>query len=198
MIWAIVTAAGRSLRMGEPKLLLPVGTKPMITHVVDQLLPAVEGVLVVVPADGRGIPAALGDRPVRCIHNPDPAADMLSSIRVGLRHLPPEAAGALVALGDNPGITTAVVQALRAGHAGRMRITVPVFAGRRGHPVLVGSGHFPEVLSAHDGVGLRGLLMAHRDLVVEVPVASPDILHDVDTPEDYQRHVLGNAGRSEV
>ncbi len=66
-------------------------------------------------------------------------------------------------------------------------IIVPVYAGRRGHPMLISPAYAREALTAHDGVGLRGLLLAHPDRVVEVPVDVPGVLEDLDTPADYRR-----------
>ena len=59
MICAVVLAAGRSERMGTQKLLLPLGGKPVIARVVDELLGSpVDHVLVVVGRDGDQIRVA--------------------------------------------------------------------------------------------------------------------------------------------
>lgn len=61
MITALVLAAGRSRRMGTQKLLLPLDGKPVIAHVVDQLLRSpVDRVLVVIGEDEDCIRQALG------------------------------------------------------------------------------------------------------------------------------------------
>ena len=44
-----------------------------------------------------------------------------------------------------------------------------------------------EVLSHHDGNGLRGLLAAHPEEILELAVCSASALEDMDTPADYQR-----------
>jgi hypothetical protein len=46
-----------------------------------------------------------------------------------------------------------------------------------------------EVLSRYDGVGLRGLIWAHPDDVLELPVGSEAVLSDMDRPEDYRREL---------
>ena len=38
-----------------------------------------------------------------------------------------------------------------------------------------------------DDTGLRGLIHAHPDAILEVPVDSASILEDIDYPEDYVR-----------
>ncbi len=189
MIGAVVLAAGQSRRMGTQKLLLPLGGKPMVARIVDEVLRGpVDPVLVVVDAQGRDVAAALAGRRVTFVENVDPQADMLSSVRCGLRALPDASEAALVVLGDQPGVTTEVIEMLiHAFRTGRGGIVVPACGGRRGHPLLFAAGYRGEVLTRYDGTGLRGLLQAHPDDVTEVEVHSPGMFDDLDTPEDYRR-----------
>ena len=113
---------------------------------------------------------------------------MLSSVRCGIRALPPDCDAAMVALGDQPTVRTRLVSALLqefARHPGS--IVVPAHAGRRGHPVLFPSECFKDVLTRYDGVGLKGLLDAHARRVRELRVDDEMVLHDVDDPEGYGR-----------
>ena len=189
MICAIVLAAGRSRRMGVQKLLLRSGGKTVIAHIVDQLLQsAVERIFVVAGADGARIAQALSDRPVAIVPNPDPEADMLSSVRCGLRALPPQCAAVLVALGDQPSITAELVnEMLRSFAACGKGILAPTHGGRRGHPLLISTRYRDEILTGYDAIGLRGLLHAHPDDVFDLPASTPSVLSDVDTPADWRR-----------
>src|SRR4051812_1924922 len=120
MVGAIVLAAGQSRRMGTQKLLLPVGEKTMIAHIVDQILAAdehdsIRPVIVVVSEktkDREAIINSLRGRPIQFVDNPDPESEMLSSVRCGLRLLPPTCQGVLVALGDQPSIQPKLVSTL--------------------------------------------------------------------------------------
>lgn len=191
MISAVVLAAGRSQRMGTQKLLLPVGGQPLIARIVDQALASrVEHVVVVTGSDGDRIAAALAGRPVTFVVNPDPRGEMLTSVRCGLAKLPPECTAALIVLGDQPGITAAVIdRLLTAFPASGRGIVAPTMHGRRGHPLLVSLRYRDEILTQYDAIGLRGLLQRHPEDVLEVDVGTPGILEDLDTPEDYQRLV---------
>jgi len=191
MICAIVLAAGRSERMGRQKLLLPLKDRPIIVRVVDELLRVpVSRVLVVVGRDAGPIQAALCGREVSFVRNPDSAGDMLGSVRCGLRALPESCEAVLVALGDQPGLSHQLVGGLIGAfrESGRS-IIVPAHGGRRGHPVLFDARFREEMLTRFEGVGLRGLLAAHPDKIHRVPVLSASALEDLDTPEDYQRHL---------
>jgi CTP:molybdopterin cytidylyltransferase MocA len=113
---------------------------------------------------------------------------MLSSVRCGLRALPASCQGVLVVLGDQPSVTPGLVTALIAAFRDSGRgIVVPAWNGRRGHPMLLAARFREEVLRQHDGVGLRGVLSAHPEEVLEIDAGSPAVLDDMDTPEDYAR-----------
>jgi len=189
MICAVVLAAGRSRRMGVQKLLLPVAGQPMIARVVDQVLAGpVDQVLVVVGPEGNPVRESLAGRGVSFVTSPSAEGEMLASVRCGLAATPPDCAGVLLVLGDQPGVTAdviaALVQAFRTGGRG---IVVPTHGGRRGHPLLFAARYRGEILRCYDTVGLRGLLQAHPEDVAELEVASPGVLDDIDLPEDYRR-----------
>jgi molybdenum cofactor cytidylyltransferase len=188
MICAIVLAAGLSRRMGVQKLLLPFGGSTLVAHIVDRVLESVvEGVYVVVGRHREGIAAALGDRPVSLVANPQADCEMLQSVRCGLRALPGDCEAVLLALGDQPGISSSLIDrmigAFRASGPG---IVVPSHDGRRGHPLLFAARFRDEVLTSYDDTGLRGLLQAHPEDVCELAVAAPEVLLDVDGPDDYR------------
>jgi len=191
MICAVVLAAGRSERMGTQKLLLSLGKRPVIACVVDELLRSpLYQILVVVGRDGEQIQSALAGSAVAFFSNPDPAGDMLSSVRCGLRALPDSCEAVLVVLGDQPGVTQGrITELVHAYHKSSCGIIVPTHAGRRGHPLLFAARYREEILTRHDGVGLHGLLAAHPEAVAELEVSTAAELEDMDTPEDYQREL---------
>ncbi len=204
-IAAIVLAAGKSTRMGTQKMLLPLGTRSVIETVVDEILAAkaagIRPVIVVVSTyqrSGEAIASRLGNRSVTLSENPDPDGEMLSSLRCGLKGLPENCKAALIALGDQPAIQMAVIQRLAAEFKSNCKgIVVPTHGGKRGHPMLVAAKYFPQLLSQHDGVGLRGLLAEHADDILSVPVDDESIHEDMDFPADYERHLRNLSERSE-
>jgi molybdenum cofactor cytidylyltransferase len=189
MTYAIVLAAGESRRMGTPKQLLPFGGKTILLTVVDRLLSSrADGVLVVLGCRAEEVRATLGDRPVRTLFNPDYARGMLTSVQAGVAALPPEATAALICLGDqpsvDPGVVDRVIEAQRRTGKG---IVIPTFNGRRGHPALVGLRYRDEILALAGEPGLKAVMRGHPQDTVEVEVHRPEILDDIDTPEDYQK-----------
>jgi molybdenum cofactor cytidylyltransferase len=191
MIDAIVLAAGRSLRMGTQKLLLPFAGQTVIGHIVEQVLAApLRSAFVVVAAGDASVRSALADRPFSFVENPEPEGDMLSSVRAGIRALPRDTSAAMIVLGDQPSIRSDVVRSLLDAQQSSGRgIVAPVYGGKRGHPMLVAARHFRELLTGHDGIGLRGLLAAHHYDVFDLPVSDEGVLADIDYPEDYMREL---------
>jgi molybdenum cofactor cytidylyltransferase len=162
----------------------------MIAHVIDQVLTSpVEHFVVVVGSDPR-VSAALADRPLTLVANPEPEGDMLSSVRCGLRALPDGCDGVLVVLGDQPAVRPElIVEMIRAFRETGRTIVVPTWHGTRGHPLLFSAAYREEILRDHNAIGLRGLLHAHPDEIHELDAADPAVLSDVDLPEDYDREV---------
>jgi molybdenum cofactor cytidylyltransferase len=191
MICAVVLAAGLSRRMGTQKLLLPFAGKTVIAHIVDQILAsAVDEVYVVVGHQGEQVRRELSGRHVSIVTNPDYKSGMLSSVRCGLAALPQECRAILVALADQPSITSRLIdQMIQAFAATDKRILVPFHDGRRGHPLLLAQIYRDEILTQYHDVGLRGLLHAHPDDVFELIVSTSAVLSDMDWPEDYRREL---------
>ena len=204
MICAVVLAAGRSVRMGQQKLLLPIRGTPMIRRIVDEVRrSSVDSIVVILGADGPRIRDALCNFPFaekvgvrrQCdaltfISNPNPTGDMLSSVRCGIRALPDACNAVLLVLGDQPGLTVALIEKLiDAFRSSKGAIIVPVHNGKRGHPLLFSARFGQEVLEKYDELGLHALLNNHPAEVVEVETGPEMNLQDLDTPRDYDRFI---------
>lgn len=195
-IGAIILAAGQSRRMGRVnKLLAEVDGAPMVVHVARMLLASrAAPVVVVLGHQPDDVKAALAGLDVTFARNPDFATGLSSSLKAGIAALPDDVAGAVVALGDMPGVTTADVDALVDAfdpHAGRT-ICVPVHDGKRGNPVLWARRYFADMTSVSGDVGARHLIGENADQVCEVPRDNPGVLIDLDTPEALAAHRRGS------
>ncbi len=191
MICAVVLAAGESQRMGSRKLLLPFGGKTVIGHVVDELLRSdIDEAYVVVGHEGNRIAEELSRRPITIVTNPDYKRGMLSSVRCGLQALPQECEKVLVALGDQPALTSELVNVMvQTFSSTDKQILVPTYQGKRGHPLLFSIHYRDEIMTCFDDAGLRGLLHAHPEDIFEPTVSTPAVLSDMDYPDDYRREL---------
>ncbi len=184
-IAALVLAAGASARFGSVKALARLGGQPLLQRVLDTAAASGFGDVVVVLGDAaEEIEAAIAWRGERRVRNPDPAAGLSSSLRVGVASLAEGTEAVMVVLGDQPLVRVQVIDALLAalGDGGR-QVVAPRYAGGGGaNPVLIAREAWPLVLEAAGDRGLGPVLRAHPALVHEVAV--PGENPDVDTPGD--------------
>jgi molybdenum cofactor cytidylyltransferase len=189
-----VLAAGGSKRLGEPKQLLPYGSRTLLDQVLetaracefDQLLCALGGSAAAVrdKVDLRG---------ATVVENRHFGEGCSSSIAAALTAVDERSDVLVLMLGDQPGVGPAPVAALLAGR-GDAPLAACGYADGRGHPFAFARGMFGELASLHGDRGVWKLLDRHATEVVDVPVPGP-IPRDVDTWEDY-RLVVAEAGVS--
>jgi molybdenum cofactor cytidylyltransferase len=195
MIVGLIPAGGKSSRMGRPKLSLPLGDRTVLEHVVLALRAGgVEHVLVVV---GPHVPElalrAEAAGAVVC-RLAEETPDMRATVQHGLRwlddHLHPQPGDAwLLVPADHPTLEAAVVGDLLRAHAENptASIVIPTYAGRRGHPALIGWKHVPAILALTADQGINSYLRGQQPETLELPVRSAAVLVDLDVPEDYER-----------
>jgi molybdenum cofactor cytidylyltransferase len=188
----IVLAAGESRRMGTPKQLLPFGERTILERVVDTLLTAGVGqVIVVLGHLADRVRTVLGDRPVQAIVNEAYRQGMLSSVKCGVQAISTDHNAVLFALGDQPQIDSAVVrEVIRAYRAGDAGIVIPRYNGKKGHPIIINLSSYREaIIDLPDSLGLNALMQEYADDVHLIDVTTEDIIHDIDVPEDYTREL---------
>jgi molybdenum cofactor cytidylyltransferase len=185
-IAAIVLAAGTSSRMGANKLLMDVNGKPMLRRTVETACASHAGPVIVVIGHAAGdVKRALAGLDVQFVNNPDFANGLSTSLRCGLKALPEDCNGAVVLLGDMPGVSSVLIDRLIAGFdpAENRAICVATRHGKRGNPVLWARRFFPEMMGIEGDVGARNLIGTYGELVCEVEAADDSPLTDIDTPE---------------
>ena len=192
MIVAVVLSAGASSRMGRPKALLPVDGVPFIERIVRALEHTdVDRTLVVLGHNAEVMRVAIAYLGVDTVVNPDYARGQLSSLHTAIRALDGEPVEAiLVHLVDHPFIESRLVdRMIERFRAEEKLIVVPRFDGRRGHPVLFSSKLFPEFLAASLDTGAKPVVRGHPEETLELDTDEAGILVDIDTPEEYRKHV---------
>jgi molybdenum cofactor cytidylyltransferase len=96
----------------------------------------------------------------------------------------------MVAPVDQPLVSAATVRlVLEAWRRTRAPIVRPAREGRHGHPVLFDRALFDALRRADPSAGARGVVRAHADRAVDVPVDDDGAFADIDTPEDYARWI---------
>lgn len=192
----VILAAGLSARMGRPKLLLPLGDRPLLQHVVDAALAScLSEVLIVLGDRSAEIEAALDPATrgrVRIFVNPEPSAGQSSSLRMGVRNVAPGSDAVAVLLGDQPFVTPSLIDRIVGFHrrhgASAVRPVYSAARGRRrpGHPVILARSLWAQVETLRGDQGARALLAALPEGVLEVPIEGEPPA-DIDTWDEYQR-----------
>ena len=185
MITAVVLAAGRSTRMGTHKLLLPLGGEALVRRTVRQVSAAgFDDVLVIVGHEHERVLASLRDLDVRHAINAQYATGMGSSFRVAVESMP-ESEAAMFALADQPLLGAAdyrrLLDACRTQAAGIISVR---YDDVTAPPHLFDRRYFPELAVLEHGA--RPVLQRHQD-DRHILHFSPELLLDIDTPEDYER-----------
>ncbi|TDB90024.1 nucleotidyltransferase family protein [Actinomadura sp. KC216] len=176
----LLLAAGEGSRLGRPKATLELDGERLVDRGVRMLRDAgCSPAIVVVGAEPVEVIGAV------VVPNPEWREGMGSSLRAGLAALPPACPAAVIALVDQPLITSAAVGRLIDAYEAGAEIAVATYGGERRNPVLLRAAHFGAAAEAAVGdTGARGFLRAHPGLITPVPcddVAAPD---DIDTPDD--------------
>ncbi|MCK9638529.1 MAG: NTP transferase domain-containing protein [Prolixibacteraceae bacterium] len=188
-VTAIVLAAGKSTRMGQQKLLMPFKGKSMIANVVSNISRTVSSrTIVVTGSDRNKIEEELEVYPLLFVNNERYEEGMLTSVQAGVAAAGQKTDGYLILLGDQPMVSEIVINRLiSVFQKGEKGLLIPVFRGKRGHPVVISSKYKNEIKILNPEIGLRELFLRHSDDILEIEVESEVVLKDIDTPDDYER-----------
>ena len=174
--------------MGAFKPLLPFGEKTVIEASIDNLKAGgVEEVIVVLGHRGHEVRDRLAGYTVRFANNLESESEMGVSIARGVEQVSRDADIVLIALADQPTIPPDIINFLieerdRTG----AQLIIPTYEGRGGHPVLIDLSFRDELSTLDSQRGLRGLFETHKASILRLPVASPYIVRDMDTWDDYR------------
>jgi molybdenum cofactor cytidylyltransferase len=182
---SVILAAGASVRMGRPKLAIPVRGEPMIRRVTRAAIESrCREVIVVLGTDADVYRPMLDGLAVRIVVNPAPAEGMGSSLRTGIAAVSAAARAAVVLLADQPLVTPEIIDHLIEGAAAsHRRIVASAYDDTMGPPVYFDRAYFRELLTLEGDRGARSVIMAHPEDATALPL--PETLaSDVDTARD--------------
>lgn len=170
--------------MGRPKANLTIGEETFLGRLARIYGASCDPVIVVLGHDPGG---AILERhlslPVTFVRNPDPDRGMFSSLQVGLAETRGDAA--LFQPVDFPMVSAETVD--RLARMEGVALAIPVFEGKRGHPVRLGAALMEEMRRAPAHGQARDLIRPHYGDAVFVEVDDPGVVRDIDTPEEYAR-----------
>jgi molybdenum cofactor cytidylyltransferase len=177
--------------MGGPnKLLEEIHGKAIVRRAAEAAVAShASPVIAVTGHEGDRVAAALAGLDIQRVHNPDYSEGLSTSLKAGIAALPRETDAVVVALGDMPDVTGALIDRLVAAldPVRGALIAVPTREGRRGNPVVWSRRFFEQLAHVEGDTGARHLIAQNSEAVVEVPVEDDAAFRDIDTPEALQR-----------
>lgn len=186
---AIVLAAGSSSRFGQPKLLMPWKNSTVIGSIISTIQTSgIREIHVITGGSRTAVEKVLTPFLVHLDFNLDFAnQSMINSLQVGIRSISPPIKAAMIFLGDQPLVTSYIIRKILKEYLNSTSdLIVPVFQNHKGHPWILGQGHWGEILSMTPEVTLRDFLHRHESNLNYVPVRSAAILRDFDTKSEYR------------
>jgi molybdenum cofactor cytidylyltransferase len=193
MLAAVILSGGSSSRMGSPKALLPYQGRPFLEHLLEVTVHSQIGVRrVVLGAHAEPIAKSIDLAADEIVINNEWEKGQLSSIQAAIRSLPAGTDGLLLCLIDHPLISGDLVNELIEQFCvTRAKIVLPVYEGRRGHPVIFPALLYDELLTAPMEKGARAVVWAHTAEVLEVPTNEEGCVLNLNDPETLYRATGG-------
>ena len=183
----LVLAAGGSRRLGRAKQLVAFDGATLVERAARTALGSgAAEVIVVVGAEGDAVKGHLDGLAVQVVDNPDWAEGMGSSIRCGVGALGRNIECVVIALCDQPRISSGLLRDLAARHFETgAAIVASSYDGVMGAPCAFGSELFQSLLALKGESGARELIRSSAVPVETVAFSGGNL--DVDTPEDLAR-----------
>ncbi|MCA9070161.1 MAG: nucleotidyltransferase family protein [Planctomycetaceae bacterium] len=193
VLYAVVPAAGLSRRMGQPKLLLPLGGKTVMARLLEALhQPQIACRAVVLRREDEDLCREVQKAQAWRIQPQVNPREMRESVEIALteigqRFSPNPQDGWLLVPADHPTLSPRVINNLvSAWQTTSADILIPSWEGRRGHPTIFSWELATRVCEIPPNQGLNWLVRCGEFSLEELPLDDPAIFTDLDTPDDYE------------
>lgn len=192
---AIVMAAGLSERMGENKLLLPLGKKTVLAHTLHNVAQSgVRELIVVSGYEHEKVEAVCleaarkfpPDLEMKLVYNPDFASGQGTSVARASSKLSAVSVAAFYIPGDQPFVSPILMRQMMETHADG-RISQAVHKGKSGSPVLFDRRFFSELNELTGEPGGRQVIRRHPEAVEQTSFDLALSFLDLDDPSAYAK-----------
>ncbi|HEY2392051.1 MAG TPA: molybdenum cofactor cytidylyltransferase [Candidatus Angelobacter sp.] len=186
---AVVLAAGTSRRMGTPKQLLRLAGETILARTLRNVRASeVSEVVLVLGHAADSVEKEISSGGMKVVRNQDYQQGMGTSLRTGLAAVDAGMSAALIVLGDQPFVRAETFNQLIACYQeSKPQITIPMYKGFRGNPVLLDRSVFTELQGLTGDMGCRAIFGNHTENIRKLAVDDIGILLDIDSQEEYQK-----------
>lgn len=180
-IGGVVLAAGLSSRAGKFKMALEIDGKTVIEKCIEGMYDICSKIYVVGGYKIEIIEKILkGYEKVQIVYNRNYEEGMFTSVREGFRHVKQDRF--FYTPGDYPAVSKDV-------YTGMLEVTgdiiIPVYGGKKGHPVLLKGSLGRELVESTNYNNLKEFINSKGFIPYEVKDSG--VLFDIDTIDDYKR-----------
>jgi len=187
----VILAAGDSTRMGQDKALLPWQGGTFLSAAIDVLKPVTELVIVVGGKNTNSLLSSIYQKGAFITENHHTERGQFSSLKIGLQEVLNRGRDtAIVSLVDRPAPRLVTVRAIKNHFLESVETgiwaAVPEFEGKHGHPFVAGREMIERFLRASENATARDVEHAAQEHISYFPVKDPNVVLNVDTPEQYQ------------
>jgi molybdenum cofactor cytidylyltransferase len=184
----LILAAGMSVRFGAPKLIQPIGGTPLLQRVINEaMLSDAMDTILVVGHEWDRLLMHVDTHYARVVINPNYSKGMANSLQAGIKAVPPEFLGCVVAMGDQPFVGRRLINSLMKKFLRVRPLAVMTeYDGVKATPVLLSRDLFAQVMRLRGDKGAKSLLLRYKDRVSCVSLKNQVGLIDVDTSSDLE------------
>ena len=200
-IYGLIIAAGLSSRMEDFKALVRFNNKTFIEHIINKLARVCDEILIVKGFRGYALEDSVkalysGDtllKKIDFVHNKNYEKGMFSSVQTGLKAILSQMNShdyVMLHLVDQPHISETVYEILaEKAHNERLKIIIPSYNMKAGHPIILSQEIIKEIIVAPDTETLRDVLKRFHENTIYVNIQEDSIIQDVNTQEDRKRYL---------
>jgi molybdenum cofactor cytidylyltransferase len=186
-ISGLLTAAGKSTRMGTPKALLMWNGKKLINHQIDTMQNAgISTIVVVLGYKHDELQKHIQNKSVKICINDNYEKGRTSSILSGISKAFCGNSSVLLLSVDQPRPTKILKSLLKSHRLKNTLISYPIYNGKRGHPLIISNKLKSEFNNLSESkFGLRDILNKYRELANEIPMNDSSVLLDLNYYSEY-------------
>lgn len=180
MVEGVVLAGGKASRMRQNKMLLQYKGKPMIYHTIKSMFTYCNKITIVTGYYDLDYKEVLKEfQNVQILYNDEHDLGMFSSIKKAISQCKEDI---VLIPGDYPLVKDLTYKRILDGDG---QIRVPVYSGRRGHPIFISKHLFKDLLSEDVESNLKIWRDKHKVTYIEVDDGG--VIRDIDTIVEYKQ-----------
>jgi molybdenum cofactor cytidylyltransferase len=189
MTYGLILAAGESKRIGSPKALLKINSETFVERIAGIMRTAgIQNIVLVAGTHYEEIRKNV--KGITVVFNAEHSLGQFSSLQTGLRQIPKQTEFVMVWPVDLPLVRKETIASLvAAAEIKKDPITVPIYHTRKGHPVIYSAETITKILSMEPAHTAKELFEVFEGRIALTDVDDPAVLIDIDTPEEYKRHI---------